>query len=182
MTMNDLEDQLRGYGMPLEDWGGAKTKSVENLLAEINAGEAMLVEECGTIVRVVHVVGIFVYHGTGLGRQWLRELEQRFDSGLTRRGRNIEASLGEKMLPGEAVQHALARALMEELKQSGEPKLTNLRNVAKTEGSPSYPGLSTRYELHFADYEMPGELYRSEGYEIRDGDKVLVFGWIPSPI
>ena len=174
-SVEELQDYLCGFGVPIDEWGQGKAKTVEDLFSEIRDGEAILSEEEGQPIRQINVVGVNVYSSFGGIRRHLREKEQRFADGRTR-VRKLDASMGEKMLPGETWEQACGRAIREELKQPGAAQFTNYRFAPKTGSMGSYPGLTTVYNLHIADYEMPDDLFCPD-YEIPDGNKTLIFDW-----
>eukprot|EP00850_Spirogloea_muscicola_P001538 SM000005S17335 [mRNA] locus=s5:1578638:1579835:- [translate_table: standard] len=129
-------------------WGSAPgTKRLANLWAELAEGEIVL-EDSQPPKRVVHVASVIIRDSAGAV---LVESHQEMEDG-TVRVRN--RPLSEKMRPGEGVEAACLRGIVEELGSDiGPPTaVTLLRDsyVCEEEEreSLSYPGLATRYIIH----------------------------------
>jgi hypothetical protein len=98
----EAEQLLRRYNMPLDQWGKGEAKTLDNLLEEIENGEAVLIEdEAGELVREISVVWMTVFYSDESGNRYrLIEEKQVFDDGRERT-RDLSISVGEKMKPGE---------------------------------------------------------------------------------
>lgn len=179
MTELELIEKLRIAGVPFENWGTGKAKTVGHLLEEVNAGETVLEERDGTLLRQVDVAMVDVfYHPEGGDSLYLREDRQVFNDGRER-PRTLDSSLGEKRHPDETFEEAAERGVRTELGIPAEdleftPKGVTTRGP---EESPSYPGLQTLYTFHRSAVTLPEELYRPDGYVEVGGDKTTYFTW-----
>ncbi|CAL9106475.1 unnamed protein product [Musa textilis] len=149
----------------LASWGASPgTKSLHNLWLEIFHGEASLLllphsqdetrggeDGSSTLLRVVNVAAVRIRNSRGAV---LVESHQLLSDGTIR---HRCRPLSEKMMPGEPVEEAVARAVREELGKDVVkivPGSYNMRVEERT--SASYPGLPARYVLHSVDAEVEG--------------------------
>jgi hypothetical protein len=169
--MQDLKNAL-----PLELYGNGQAKSFQSLLDEISNGESQIIWEGNKPIRVLKVCRVKVIC---LDKELtLYEDRQEFaDSRIRQRGFDY---LSEKMGVGENPMTASERALKEELGMSEEAiKLTPIHTdgIDSSElESPSYPGLTTRYQFHDFIAYYPVEYWQEEFREVQE-DKTTVFAW-----
>ncbi|WOL18158.1 hypothetical protein Cni_G26951 [Canna indica] len=146
-------------------WGASPgTKSLHNLWLEISQGETSLLllsdpqdaprgDDDGscTLVRVVNVAAVRIRNPRGAV---LVESHQLLSDGSIRyRFR----PLSEKMIPGESVEEAAARAVREELgKDVVKIVPGSYQTRVEEKASVSYPGLPARYVLHSIEAEVEG--------------------------
>ena len=156
---------LKKYSMPYEQWGQGETKDIEYLFREIEAGETVLIEEKGELIRNVFGVGVDVYYENKEGRLKLMETHQEFSDGRIRKRPQLESSLAEKIKAGEEPEKAAARALEEELGLKIKPEEIQFIQIDENIRDPqSYPGLKSKYIIHRFKISLPPDLFRPEGY------------------
>lgn len=139
----DLTNWLRKHGMPVEDYRKDQAKTVEQLYSEILSGEARLEEN--PPLRILNLVGIILEQNDKI----LYEQGQQFKDG---RYRVRDILPGEKLKPDEQPLSAATRWLIEEMAEfskSIELDESSCHTSKKLQESPSYPGLTTRYILHY---------------------------------
>lgn len=149
-SINALEAWLNKHGIHYEAWGKNSSKSLRNLWQELEAGEVQLKEY--PPLRVVEVVQIIIRRNN----QILVEAEQEFVNGQ-RRFRNQPPS--EKVKPGESIEEAACRCLLEELGISPEAIQLNLDSHQQHQTSTnsiSYPGLPSQYNFHVVEAAVSG--------------------------
>lgn len=141
----------------LASWGVTPgTKTLRNLWLELSHGETSLLfsDEEGSSslpLRAVHVATVRVRNPRGA---LLIESHQLLSDGTIRSRRR---PLSEKMRPGESIEDATARAVMEELGKETIKILPGSYEMKVEErASASYPGLPARYVLHSVDAEVEG--------------------------
>lgn len=179
-----LGERLPSGMATLEAWGTQQgTKCLGNLWTELVMGEACLFDTTPPR-RGVNVVSVRVKHPKT--QRFLVEARQQMRDG-SMRVRN--RPLSEKMQPGESVEEACLRGVLEELgPELGHPSRVSLvRDSFCTEvqdrDSVSYPGLPSRYTIHtvvaFVDGlpETPFSTVEGEG-----GPPHLLEGAVAEPI
>ncbi|RWW17911.1 hypothetical protein GW17_00018132 [Ensete ventricosum] len=149
----------------IASWGATPgTKSLRNLWLEICKGEASLLflppsqnetkdeeDDASTLLRVVNVATLRIRNPRGAV---LVESHQLLSDGAVRYRHRI---LSEKMMPGEPVEEAVARAVREELGKAAVRILPGSYLMRVEEkASVSYPGLPARYVVHSVDAEVDG--------------------------
>ena len=169
-----LCDFLEANGIDTALYGVEEAKSVDDLLRELQKGEATLARR---VVREISVVTVNVFADVGEKRHRLVEIKQQFNDGRIRERRQLPMSLSETMLPGEAVLDALARALKEELQVGQYQILGDVTDSSETMDSPSFPGILTVYHLHRVTILLHDSEYRAEGYQETESDLTTYFGW-----
>lgn len=171
----EVANRLRGYGIPLEQWGIGKAKTIGHLAKEILEGETVLVDKNGEIIRRVELVHVDVrYKSEGMELQLIEDRQEFRDGRERRRGLT---GISEKMKPGENPNVSAKRALSEELGINGRVDLENLGIEEETQTSPSYPGLTTEYLRHEMCTVLQYSAFRSEGYVENQTDKSTYFVW-----
>lgn len=159
LFLNSIEElrAFLGKHTPLDEWGKNQAKSVENLWAELKAGESTLTHDANRAVRVV-VANI---RRQSADQKMLVELAQVLKDGRHRM--RPPRPMAEKMIGHETPRAALIRGLREELSLS-EGQYTILKKepaVSVTaRKSASYPGLMSQYErfvYHVVTEELPME-------------------------
>lgn len=173
-----LAVRLRAAGIPIETWGQGQAKTIDDLAEELRSGETRLTEGSnGEIIREVSVVFVDVFATDRDQQLWhLREERQVFSDGRQRQ-RNLLASLGEKMKPDEQVAEATQRAIAEELGIDEPITSIYLGSERTVHASTSYPGLQSHFNIHRTAVILPEHVYRSEGYQERQSEKVTYFVW-----
>lgn len=150
-SSNELRDWLLVRGVDADQWESGRHKSIDNLWAEIEAGESWI-EQGNPPVRLLEVVHLIIRRN---GRR-LVEARQEFASGSSReRG----GPPSEKLHPGESYLQAARRCLVEELGvDPGTATFhhSSYRQRIDQRDSPSYPGLPSRYSRHFIEVVVPG--------------------------
>lgn len=154
-TATELGDWLRAHGVDPLSWGDGISKSLEQLLDEVDDGESLLTVEGGRALRSVRVVSVAV-RAPGSSRV-LVEAKQTFPDGRER-CRNV--LLAEKLIGSEPPVAAARRGVSEELGSafSSKGSLLAPERVVVDEDSlqtfvtshpsaVSYPGLPCRYTL-----------------------------------
>lgn len=167
---------LDQFAIDTSRWGMNGAKTIEDLVAEIAAGESLL-EECGgELVRVTTSLGVDVFVRIYGKTYLLKEKVQVFADGYERR-RNLSTSLGEKLLPGEDIIAAVRRALKEELGVDLIDDLSIGDEEFMERQSNSYPGLKTHITIQHAAVEISPSQFVAEGYVERQLTKTTYFVW-----
>ena len=150
---------LLSHGVDTAAWGVCDAKRIEDLLEELQQGEASLQLIGGKIYRNLGVVKLIVRSPEVPG-QHLVCYEQQMADGRKRQ-RNV--LLAEKKKRNETADQAAMRAIREELGSVKGMKLDSVllrvgtyKNWEEVDVSPSYPTLSTRYELHQYEVRVRG--------------------------
>lgn len=149
-TIQHLKDWLIAKGIDQSQWGTDGTKTVENLWAEIVAGETELQDD--PPLRLIRVVNIIVRQGDKI----LIEGEQEFGDNQ-RRYRGVPPA--EKMKPRESHIEAALRGLAEELQvQPAQVKIlpSPPQPQPLIQESQSYPGLRTKYLIYTVEVNIDG--------------------------
>ncbi len=147
----DLLQLLTDQGVSVEGWcHELGTKTIADLQAEIDSGESRLTEVAGKLVRIVQVVGIWIYVDLGRQRFALVEDKQIFFTGAMRQ--RDSQQLTEKIQRGESPTIAARRLLQEELSFDYLGELIDRGQETKNMTSASYPGLHSCYEMF--NYEI----------------------------
>jgi ADP-ribose pyrophosphatase YjhB (NUDIX family) len=174
----ELKAWLKAKGIDTTLWGSGQAKSVENLWAELVAGESQIQDD--PPLRLVRMVTIMIRDGDKI----LVEAAQEF-------GENQQRYRGwppaEKIKPGESPAEAALRCLHEELQVASNQveilSWTFQPELAHHE-SPSYPGLLTnylRYEVEAKVDGLPGEPFWTSETARDDGDPVRNHHWLWEP-
>jgi hypothetical protein len=181
-TEHSLRTLLRRHDVPDHTWRHyPDAKTVADLLKEINRGESTITVEMGRLIRTVHTVGPNIYYAHPDGR-WQNLVEARrvhADGHIERR--TVDTSLGEKITSGESTEHAVTRAIKEELgiDFSFTEENHTIKPMRTSEGpSASYPGLTSRYCIVWVKIIFDASHYRPEGYtEVKNG-RTTYFEWV----
>ena len=165
-------------GIDLKEWGSGGAKTVHDLLQEVEADECTVQnvggEECMRVVRVVKMV---VRRPNAPGH-FLVNVRQRMADGRMR-SRHVMAS--EKVHAGEDSYDAARRGLLEELGDFiRDPAQINVVDGSMLEWyelveSPSYPHLSTQYQLSQIEAIVDG--LPSEPFATVEGRKKHFWEW-----
>lgn len=173
----ELEALLKKYNIPTEKWGLGESKTIEHLIAELDSGEVILVEDGGDLIRLVNGSGLNVYYQDGTDVFRLKEARQVYKDGRTRI-RDIDTGIGEKCKFGESPDSAARRALSEELGITEELILIPKTRVVKGPvSSVSYPGLKTKLITEIFDVFLPSHLFKKDGYTEVQEDKTNYYIW-----
>jgi hypothetical protein len=142
----NLTTSLSAAGIDLTKWlPELGTKSVTDLQIEIDIGETQLQSIEGILTRIVKVVNVTVRVEIGDRSFLLVEDKQIFFTGAVRK-RGLK-HLAEKIKTDEPPEIAARRALREEIGLQFEGELVSIGEELKHQYSPSYPGLSTQYQI-----------------------------------
>ena len=182
----DARKYLEANGVDTITWGVGTAKHVADLLAELRSGDCSLAFMGNKLCRLVGVVKLIIRSSDKeLSDHHLMCYEQQLANGR-RRPRNV--LLSEKKPPEESAQRAAFRAVKEELGSDGNLNMgkTKLlvdthKNWVETVDSPSYPHLSTRYDLHQFEMVVPGlaskDFSTTEAVE-GGGKKIHYWRWV----
>jgi hypothetical protein len=176
-TPTALRTWLHERGVPTDTWGTAAAKSVDDLFAEVAAGESALFEvEAATptaptrALRTVRVVSLLLSPPSSSSSLVLAEASQVLPDGRVRRRGLLP--LSEKIKGGESWEAAARRGVEEELAsaavadRSSQPPLVSLDlsshvvELGPLRDAASYPGLPTRYEVHRAKGKLSAAAFR----------------------
>ncbi len=174
---------LNRLGIALNTWGDEtkKTKTVDDLFRDIQAGNSELIEEGGQLFRKVDVAAVDIYYREGVISEKLREHSQVFLNGKIITRPDLEASLLEKILPGEGGVAAVFRALGKWFGISRHLDLVSQSTEKRDEPCKSFPGIMTRFSFSRFDIVFPKDLYKPEGYKKVQKDKTVFFKWVRVP-
>jgi hypothetical protein len=179
MYKHQLLSKLAQYGIDLSMFGIGVAKTTEDLLAEINNGESVLLGKDNQLYRKTQVVSILIYfqHPTK-GRQVLREIKQVFEDGRERSRDNLGMSIAEKLKPGESWENGARRGLAEELGiDSSQIDFTFVRYQPTQQASQSYPGLTSIHHIYHLIVTLDNSLYNPNGYKETQDKKTTFFEW-----
>ena len=179
----ELVRTLTTAGIDTAGWGTGASKSPDDLLREIEQGEAELTAGSdGSMLRRIWVANVDVAHTDATGERWqLCETGQIFADGRPRERADIPSAVKEKLHRGEEPLAAAERGVREELGIGGELALVLLGTERKWSLSQSYPGLTNEVVVHAYRLELSSSQFRPEGYVERQSDKVTSFVWRPDP-
>lgn len=174
-SMAELKTWLESKGIDLTHWGKGGAKTVENLWAELVAGEAQLQDDPPE--RQVQIVNVIIRAGNRL----LVEGKQEFGANQTRfRGKPP----AEKLKPGESPVEAAIRCLREEM-EVNPSRVQILSWSQKPEqmqsDSPSYPGLTTTYLRHEVEARvegLPAQSFTTQEIAHDGGEPVKSHQWL----
>jgi nicotinamide mononucleotide (NMN) deamidase PncC len=178
LEMTELLGLLERYHIDLNTWGSRNSaKDVEDLLAEINDGEATLVEENGKLLRHTKVCRVLISGIADDGSQYrLVEDRQIFKSGDVRR-RPTPWAVWEKIVGSADPEQSALRGIDEELSLN-VPSLEHGPISLNSEAPMDYPGIST--ELTCYDFKL--ELRNPDllaGFQESQTKKTTQFVWQP---
>lgn len=173
----NLKEILHKYNIPIDLWGTGQSKTINNLLDELENNECSLEESDNKITRYIEFVGVKIYYTKGDEKFILKEDRQEFNDGRNRR-RNMPNSVSEKMIFGEDPVVASIRGVKEELGiKIDENQLIKHSNLNYNGGSLSYPGLETKYKGHKFICNLIDTQYNPNGYIEIQKDKKTFFIW-----
>lgn len=176
-TLNKLSEYLLSKNIPINSWGTGTAKTIENLYEEILCGETLLVETESGVLRQICFAGILVTYQDGNTAYELAEDRQVFSDGRVRRRNKSQASVTEKMLPGESFSETAIRGLKEELGIFSKTELKDIGPSEEIVESASYPGLTTKYKRFNFSVQLTSDQYKAEGYKEIEKDKTTYFVW-----
>lgn len=172
VTPADLDEGklegLLGEFINTSPWGKGGTKSVAQLLGEIQSGETELVLEEGRPLRCVKVAKLRIHGGRTdvpkAERQHLVEKEQTLLDKKDADGKPVvrkrDMPLSEKIYGNETPEDAALRAVREELEgRQGHVVQSALHQTFEQKTSDSYPGLMCRYTF----FELEVEILKVDG-------------------
>jgi hypothetical protein len=175
--LENLKELLNSYNIPIDLWGTGKSKTINNLLNELENDECSLEEKNHKITRYIEFVGIKIYYTKDDEIFILKEDRQEFNDGRIRR-RDMPSSVSEKMVFGEDPIVASIRGIREELGVKIEAhQLTKHSDLNYNGGSLSYPGLDTKYKGHKFICNLIDEQFNPNGYVEIQKDKKTFFIW-----
>ena len=186
MTLPQMTAFLRGHGIPIETWGIGVSKTLAHLHQEISVGEAVLVSHGHQLLHCTTSACVNILHRREGRLLYLIEDKQVFKDGRVRdRKARTQASVVDKLKPGESPRAGAVRAIQEELCISldrteedqllvGRPPKIHIGPVP----SKSYPGLWSNHTLHLFEWTMPDLFFKPEGYIEEQTDKTTYFVWV----
>lgn len=188
-TVERLREVAHSLGIPLLEYGTGNAKSLDHLAAELQSGETWITFEKfekdlgGATLRPVlntFVGRVDLYHRKENGQLFhLVETEQIFHEPHRRRVRDLNVSVGEKLMPGESLLQAARRGIVEELREIDIERLPPLKNphlTASLKESECYPGfLHRKFFGTSAVLLQPADV--RESYIERGTDKDVKFAW-----
>lgn len=178
-SVQELENYLRKFDIPISSWGTGKSKNLEDLYNEILNKECSLIESGESLHRIIEFVGIKIFYKTEDGNLYfLKEDSQEFNDGRVRR-RNMPTSVAEKMKFGESPLGAAVRGIEEELDvKISSAQLTNKTDIIYNGSSMSYPGLRSKYKgVGFVCYLNKNQ-FKESGYVEVQQTKKTFFKWV----
>lgn len=167
-----LSSLLSEFDIDFNKWG--PVKNVVDLFNEIQNNDSTLVRGEDTIYRQVSPLFIIIRDENG---RFLMEEKQVFTGTNKERIRNI--LLGEKIVSGETLEEAIARALKEELTgYAKNPVIIEGSHevVIETTDSFSYPGLKAVYNKHFVEVKVEG--LPKDSFQTIEKDKINFWTWV----
>jgi hypothetical protein len=138
-----LRQHLTSFGIDVSRFGQAGTRTLKEFSAELIRGEATLVQDGGTMVRVVDVVLLIISRGS-TSEEILVQTEQVHSDGAKT---VLNRLPGAKRRPDENQFLSARRILRRQLEfDENQVQLNiNVQNVEEEKSSSSYPGLKTVY-------------------------------------
>jgi hypothetical protein len=176
MSYEDIRTSLTVIAAERE-WGDcAGTKSLEELISEVEKGESFVAKVEGLgIVRVIMSVRVKVLHQDLILWELFRKKEGKISS------RYLNSSLGEKMFVDEKPKDAALRGLLEELGVTvdrNDLSATVVDPKREVKDSGSFPGLKTVYYFYPFAVTFDSRAYKSE-YITEENGRKTCFVWIP---
>jgi hypothetical protein len=172
-SIAELARLLTRHGIDLALWAYPAANTVDDLLRELERGEARLLE--APFRRELTIVRMMVRRGS----QVLIEAEVIENPGRRQRRNRLPS---EKLMPGESPAEATKRGLCEELScpahaiqvlRCDPPSLTTRKSA------PSYPGLRSDYLIHDVECAVAGlpdgPFETHEDY--REAGKMITHRW-----
>lgn len=177
--MQELMTRLAAHGIDLARFGRGEAKSIAHLFAELESGEAELIDRGGQLVRRVTVLNIDVFADIDGRRLRLVEDRQVFDDGRPRR-RDLSSSVSEKLHKDENRETAVVRALAEELGIRHFTRVSAFTDTATARESLSFPGILSEFAVHHVAVLIDPDEFR-EDYREDQQDKSTWFVWHSAP-
>ncbi|MEK7168402.1 MAG: NUDIX domain-containing protein [Patescibacteria group bacterium] len=150
-------------------------------MSEVENGDCELVIEGGQPIRRVHFINISITAEFDGEVHNLIEDRQVFNEGRsnerTRKRRDLNGSVKEKIHSSEDPEDAVVRAIEEELGVGGDIDYESDYSEDMDKESPSFPGLRTQYRAHYFKAELKGDQIRRERYKEVQSDKITYFVW-----
>ncbi len=185
LYQNTLEF-LQTNNIPIEPWGRAGAKTLDDLVREIESGDCIL--ECpkvGEVVRVLRTARIKVLCKIDKNNYELVEGTQTLPDGSTRdRLEQFGSGIAEKLHLNEDALAGAVRGIREELFNNNleipilSKNITSLGVEKTVRESQSYPGIYNHSNVFIYLWKMPINLYKAEGYkEIKENGQVTPFVW-----
>lgn len=175
-TTNDIEfirilkpsqfkDFLQIHGVPVRDWGNSKlkTKSLEELWAEVSLRECTLVKVPSTLgngftlERVVSVIFLEIQCRVGEERRYLLLQDEKTQFAARS---NLKTRPSKKMFDDEEVEEAVWRCIFQNLDIKDKKAQQQFRiltveaRVEEKNSSGGFPGLPTTYNMNIARLEV----------------------------
>jgi hypothetical protein len=179
MKLEELTSMLKVHGIDTDSFGKGGAKTLEHLHGEVEGGEAVLEVEGGQLLRKLRVLNVDVWHHLPDGaRLHLIESQQIFKDGRIRK-RSLTTSISEKLLANELVQDVVVRAMQEELGITTFEVLGDIVDLPTEKVvSPSFPGLTSEYQVCRCKVLLDESEYKEGGYIEKQKDKDTYFVWV----
>ncbi len=176
MKREELINLLQTNGIDPSRFGIGTTKSLDDLVKEIETGETKISQR---VVREVSVVTINVFADVDGVRYRLVEVRQEFKDGRERTRTQLSTSIQEKKHPGETSKEAIDRGLKEEIGVARFTHLSGVLTFVEVLESPSFPGVLTIYRLERVDVLLDPSEYKPT-YKETEADLTSFFEWVLS--
>lgn len=155
--IEDLTTWLQENGVDVSLYGVGTSKTVEELLGEVQNGESTLrVSSDGVPLRTVRVLSLLIRNSRG--EVLVEEQQVRPNGSVRSRG----LPLSEKLVATEEWRPAVDRAIREELGSilPSNPQITvdegSYRQTVESSVSVSYPQLRCQYQCHRVEVQVEG--------------------------
>ncbi len=182
-AIENLHDILLANQVDLSLWGKGEAKTFDDLVKEIESGEAKLRYSGGKVYWITACAAVIVTCQHKGKPYVLYEDRQVFADGRTRRRINPNnCAVMEKIRPEDkSPRDAAIRGIHEELGIPEDAQVSFKGEWAPINSGPrpsrSYPGLVGDYVFHTFEWQMPEELFKAEGYVERQPSKSTYFLW-----
>lgn len=185
MTLEELTNLLTANKIDTKKWNSrGGTRTVQDLLNEINNGETTLAVKNDVLTRTVKLVVVNItYHNKNGNVLRLKEDKQisKIDGAVKIRP-HIRGSLSEKMKFDEDPIYAAKRGVAEELGVTGGLEFTFDKTLEKEKPSSNFPQLKSIYIVNIVTAQMNDSVFvpnNDKGYSYKEEqtDKTTYFVW-----
>jgi len=149
-TEGGILTMLKDHAIDTTKFGTGTAKSLDQFVEEVRTGQSLMMLDAAkkkNLVRVVEVVLLRIYHGSGANKKYLVKTEECLPDGRSRG--EVSQLCGTKKSPHESARQTVARLVkdrlnMEDTKVNFDWEKTEF--FEDEEFSPSYPGVRTVYK------------------------------------
>ncbi len=179
--LTQLENTLREHNIPVGTWTGENgTKTLEDLLSEIESGESRLeITTTGELKRIVRVVAVDIIGVNANGRRYRLEDDRQVfkKDGHIKRRPHLHGAVAEKIKGRESIAQATLRGIQEELGITTRERVEPGEVIVETRHTATYPGLESQYEIYKVRVQI--ERFNPNGYKEEQEAKTTYFVWKP---